>query len=110
MLEVRVDLVLLSLRQAGLQVLLEGADAATPPLSWRLPGDAVAERQSLEQVATECLQSSTGGRQAYLEQLYTYGDPDRVPGIRTISCVYLGLLRSGGAAVGGEGRKWHDAA
>ena len=108
--EVRVDLVLLSLRQESLQVFLERAGGGEPRETWRLPGRALVERQSLEQAAWGCLKNTTGGADAYLEQLYTYGDPDRVPGHRTVSCVYLGLLRSDGSAPGGEIHQWHRAA
>ena len=110
MIEVRVDLVLLSLRQASLQVLLERAEAGDLREMWRLPGSTLSEAQSLELAAWDCLRNTTGGSVAYLEQLYTYGDPDRVPGRRTISCVYLGLLRSDGSAPGSEIDQWHDAA
>jgi len=105
--EVRVDLVLLSLRQPGLKVLL---DLATSGQAWALPGCQLGNRQSLQQAAWDCLRETTGGSQAYLEQLYTYGDPERVAGLRTISCVYLGLLRSDGLAQGTETRRWHDPA
>ena len=110
MIEVRVDLVLLSLRQAGLQVMLERAGAGEPREMRRLPGCTLEEGQSLEQAAWDCLRNTTGGPHAYLEQLYTYGDPDRVPGRRIISCVYLGLLRSDGSAAGSQIHQWRDAA
>jgi 8-oxo-dGTP diphosphatase len=108
MLELRVDLVLLSLRESRLRLLLEaGSDRA----SWRLPGCELDEGQSLETVAQACLQEAAGEAEAYLEQLYTYGDPARVPGRRIVSCVYLGLLRSGGRPESDSGSwAWHDAA
>jgi len=105
--EVRVDLVLLSLRQPGLQVLL---DMGTSGQAWALPGRQLGDRQSLERAAWDCLRNAADGSRAYLEQLYTYGDPERVAGRRTISCVYLGLLRSDGPAEATETRRWHDAA
>jgi len=108
MIELRVDLVLLSLRAGRLEVLLETDSGSSVP-AWRLPGSAVGERQSLEAVAQACLVAATGSTRGYLEQLYTYGDPARVPGRRTVSCVYLGLLRGASGEPKVPGGRWHDA-
>jgi len=91
-------------------VLLENEGTPERSRVWRLPGRALGERQSLEAAASECLHNFTGGSQGYLEQLFTYGDPERVAGRRTISCVYLGLLRSDGSSQTNAARRWHDAA
>ncbi|HMK08183.1 MAG TPA: hypothetical protein VK449_04035 [Anaerolineales bacterium] len=103
MLALRVDLVLLSLRESRLRVLLEPAG----PILWRLPGADLKEERSLEAAAQDCLRSSVGESDAYLEQLYTYGEPGRVAGRRTVSCVYLGLMRAGANAA--APLTWYDA-
>ena len=106
--ELRVDLVLLNLRESRLRVLLEADD---DQVSWRFPGQALDEGRSLEDTAHACLERVAGRAEAYLEQLYTYGDPARVPGRRIVSCVYLGLLRSGERARNAEDSlNWRDAA
>jgi 8-oxo-dGTP diphosphatase len=108
--EFRVDLVLLCLRPSALQVLLEEGERGTRG-PWRLPGSPLAEGLSLEENARACLRSATGRHHAYLEQLYTYGEPDRVSGKRTVSCAYLVLLRSGQPDLAqGFSGAWHEAA
>jgi hypothetical protein len=58
------------------------------------------------------VREQTGIELGYLEQLYTYGDRDRLPGAerRTLSIAYLALVREG--AVHGAGapvwRPWYD--
>lgn len=109
MIDLRVDLVVLSLRQDGLCVLLENAEASGRK-RWRLPGRPLDEQLSLEETARHCLRAATGRDEAYLEQLYTYGDPERIPGGRTVSCVYLALLRAGGPDLAeGYPGAWHNA-
>jgi 8-oxo-dGTP diphosphatase len=107
MLELRVDLVVLSLRESRLLVLLEPADGRA---AWRLPGCEVDENRSLEALAQDCLSAAAGSADAYLEQLYTYGDPGRVRGRRTVSCVYLGLVRTGSPRpISASSLVWHEA-
>ncbi len=103
-LDVRV--VVFSLRGEKLQVLL----APASPEQWELPGSAVPEHQSLEETATESLLRMTGLRDAYLEQLYTYGDAARYdvkhPGKRLVSVVYFAIVPAGtGGAPGERSRK-----
>jgi 8-oxo-dGTP diphosphatase len=78
-LDVRV--VVFSLRDERLQVLLvqnEPARHPSPQIErWELPGSRVLAQQSLEETATSCLVCLTGLHEAYLEQLYTYGDAPR---------------------------------
>jgi 8-oxo-dGTP diphosphatase len=108
MLELRVDLVVLSLHETHLYVLLEQTRSGS---TWSLPGCPVGEARSLTEEAQGCLSGAIGRGDAYLEQLYTYGDPGRVPGGRSVSCVYLGLLRSATPQTPSAGHyAWHDAA
>ncbi len=88
---VAVDLVIFTVREGGLQVLL--IERGIPPFQgqWALPGGFVLERETLEGAARRELEEETGLRDVYLEQLYTFGDPDRDPRGRTIAVAYCAL-------------------
>lgn len=65
---------------------------------WALPGGWVGGSESLEAAAGRTLRETTGLRSQYLEQLYTFGRPDRSAEAddgRVISVVYSALLRLG---------------
>lgn len=87
-LEVRV--IAFSLRDDRLHVLLVPQDSSGGP--WAIPGGRVASTESLEEVASRQLNCLTGLRETYLEQLYTYGDPERGEAGRVISVVYFALI------------------
>lgn len=88
-LDVRV--VVFSLRGDRLQVLLAPASND----HWELPGSPALADQSLEETATQSLLRLTGLREAYLEQLYTYGDVARGEGVRIVSVVYFAIVPAG---------------
>jgi 8-oxo-dGTP diphosphatase len=87
-LSLTVHVVMFSLCEDALQVLL------TPdgPARWQLPGQAVAADESLEAAALRAFSGQFDSREIYLEQLYTYGEPERVPDGRTVSVVYFALI------------------
>ncbi|PZR52600.1 NUDIX hydrolase [Xylanimonas oleitrophica] len=60
---------------------------------WALPGGWVGTHESLETSAGRTLVETTGVRPSYLEQLYTFGAPDRSPTGRVVSVVYWALVR-----------------
>src|SRR2546430_2223690 len=76
-----VSIVIFGLRRrgecGGLVVLL--VRRATPPFVgwWALPGGWVHTGEGLEESARRHLLTKTGLDTAYLEQLYTFGRPDR---------------------------------
>ncbi|HOP72519.1 MAG TPA: NUDIX domain-containing protein [Thermoclostridium caenicola] len=61
---------------------------------WALPGGFVGMHESLEEAAYRELKEETGIENVYLEQLYTWGDPNRDPRTRIISTSYLSLTDS----------------
>lgn len=61
---------------------------------WALPGGFVGIDESLEEAALRELKEETNVDDIYLEQLYTYGDVNRDPRTRVISCTYLSLADS----------------
>jgi 8-oxo-dGTP diphosphatase len=89
-----VDPVIFTLREERLHVLL--VRRAEDPFSgmWALPGGFVQGNESLEQAALRELEEETGLKQAYLEQLYTYGEPERDPRGRVVTVAYFALIPS----------------
>ena len=91
-----VDAVVFGYSKAdGVSVLL--IQRKYPPFknAWALPGGFVLKRESLETAVRRELQEETGIEVNYLEQLYTFGQPDRDPRQHIISVAYFGLVNSG---------------
>jgi 8-oxo-dGTP diphosphatase len=89
-----VDIVIFTLRENRLQVLLIRRLNEPYAGSWALPGGFVQMNESLEDAANRELNEETGIREAYLEQLYTYGDPLRDPRGRVVSVAYFALIHT----------------
>jgi 8-oxo-dGTP diphosphatase len=68
-----------------------------PPFAgmWALPGGLIQEHESLDAAAVRILHEGTGVADVYLEQLYTFGQPERDPGGRVISVAYFALIHAG---------------
>jgi len=88
---VTVDLVVLTVRDDALQALL--VTRGEEPFRGRraLPGGFVRPDEDLPRAASRELTEETGVRRipAHLEQLATYGAPDRDPRMRVVSVAYL---------------------
>lgn len=111
-LRVGVDVVALTLAPAE-----DGDEEATPhPQAYlwaqpdgmdRLPGVSLQPDEGPEQAARRVLALIGIPRPRHLEQLASFGDPDRVPGVRTLSVSYLALLpRPSLPAADGHGGRW----
>lgn len=61
---------------------------------WSLPGTFVQMNETLDDCAIRCLKEKTHLNDIYLEQLYTFGDLNRDPRTRVISCTYMSLMDS----------------
>ena len=59
---------------------------------WCLPGGFIGINEDLEDAAKRILKQETNIDDIYLEQLYTYGDPNRDPRMRIISTSYMALI------------------
>lgn len=61
---------------------------------WALAGGFLKPDETTEQAAKRELAEETGAADVYLEQLYTFSEPDRDPRTRVVSCAYLALVDS----------------
>ena len=107
-----VDIVAFSVQNRNLSVLL--IQRGTDPFAgmWALPGGFVKMDEDLEAAAERELEEETGLHGAYLEQLYTYGAPQRDPRGRVVSVAHFALIpsdepiRSGGGSDAASA-SWH---
>ncbi len=88
------DIVLFTIQQERMKVLLVRRASEPYKGFWALPGGFVQEGESLAECARRELLEETGVDEAYLEQLYTFGDPDRDPRGRVVTVAYFALVRS----------------
>jgi 8-oxo-dGTP diphosphatase len=88
-----VDCVVFGLDEQDLKVLLIRRGQDPYKGSWALPGGFVQVEESLEQAAMRELREETGVTRVYLEQLYTFGTPDRDPRERVVSVAYYALVQ-----------------
>jgi 8-oxo-dGTP diphosphatase len=63
---------------------------------WALPGGLIQDAESLDAAAVRILYEETGVADVYLEQLYTFGRPDRDPAGRVVSVAYFALIHAAG--------------
>ncbi|WP_035697935.1 NUDIX domain-containing protein, partial [Glycomyces tenuis] len=91
---VTVDLVVLTVRQGELHVLLVRRGCEPHLGQWALPGGFVHADEDLSTAARRELTEETGlaGPGGHLEQLASYGTPDRDPRGRVVTVAYLALL------------------
>lgn len=91
---VTTDVVIFTLLDKQLQVLLIKRRNSPYQGTWALPGGFVEPEEDLEQGAWRELKEETGVSGVYLEQLYTFGRPDRDPRERVITVAYYALIPS----------------
>lgn len=100
--KVGVDNVIFSVdtSQNQLLVLLVMRPQAPFQNQWSLPGTLVRQGESLEDAAYRILSEKIRAKNLYLEQLYTFGGPNRDPreainsyGVRYLSVSYFALVR-----------------
>jgi 8-oxo-dGTP diphosphatase len=90
---ITVDCVVFGLDQSSeVRVLLIKRAYAPFKDSWALPGGFVKEDEDLDSAARRELEEETGVKNIFIEQLYTFGAPDRDPRGHIISVTYFALV------------------
>ena len=89
---IAVDVVLFTIQGATLKVLLVKRKAAPYRGAWALPGGLVGADESVDTAALRELQEETAVDNIYLEQLYTFGEPNRDPRGRITTVSYYALV------------------
>jgi 8-oxo-dGTP diphosphatase len=91
---VTVDICICTIFENDLKILL--VERKHPPFrgSRAIPGGflEVAKKETLDQTAARELREETRLKDIYIEQLKTYGDPERDPRKRVITVAYFALL------------------
>jgi 8-oxo-dGTP diphosphatase len=93
---VAVDVAVFTVLAGALHVLLVQVRDGPCAGRWALPGGRVRPDESLDEAAARELAAQTGLGDIYLEQLYTFGSPERDPGGRVVSVAYVALIAHGG--------------
>lgn len=108
---VAVDIVVFTVVERTLQVLLTLRPRAPFKDCWALPGGSVDANESADDAAGRELEAKTGVSGVFLEQLYTFSDPERDPRARVISIAYYALVAAERLRQGGTREaRWFDAA
>lgn len=80
------------LNEKYFSVLLVKRDTYPFKEKWCLPGGFVKIDEDIEDAAKRILKTEANISDIYLEQLYTYGNPNRDPRMRVVSTAYMALI------------------
>jgi 8-oxo-dGTP diphosphatase len=87
-----VDITLLTVRERQLEVLVIKRTEHPAKGLWSLPGGFVGITETLEAAAQRILKAKAHLEHPYLEQLFTFGKPNRDPRMRIISVAHYALV------------------
>src|SRR5205814_1782142 len=88
-----VDCVVFGYDEGELKVLLIQRGLEPFKGRWALPGGFVRVNETLDDAARRELLEEAGLSKVFLEQLYTFGAPDRDPRERVVSVAYYALVK-----------------
>jgi 8-oxo-dGTP diphosphatase len=97
--KVAVDNCIFTVLEDRLQLLLIQMTKVPYTGMWALPGGLIQDKESLDAAAVRILYEETGVADVYLEQLYTFGQPDRDPAGHVVSVAYVALIHVAGVAL-----------
>lgn len=89
---ISVDCVIFGYEDKALKVLLIPSDFVEFEGLWSLLGDLVRPTEDIEEAPYRVLESRTGFKDVYLEQVYTFGSVSRHPSGRVITTAYYSLI------------------
>ena len=95
--KVAVDTVVFAVEGGRLKTYLVQLRRGAVRGRWAFAGGLVRMGEMLDEAAHRELYASTGIREAYLEQLFTFGDPSRDPNSHVVSVAYMALIPDAGA-------------
>jgi len=102
---ITVDVALVTATHGSLKALLVRRPIPPDEGRWALPGGFVGARESLEATARRVLETKGGVHDVYVEQLCTFGAPDRDPRTRVVTVAYYALVDPGRLeSLGNDGR------
>lgn len=87
-----VDIVIFTILNEQLQLLLIQRLLDPFKNEWALPGGFILENETTENAAKRELLEETSLHHNYLEQLYTFSEPDRDPRERIITTAYMAVI------------------
>tara|TARA_Y100000310_G_scaffold279517_1_gene298668 strand:+ start:3732 stop:4445 length:714 start_codon:yes stop_codon:yes gene_type:complete len=83
----------LTSRKLKVLLILRGREKEPFYGCWALPGGFLNMDEGLDRCVRRELEEETGLKLSFMEQLYTFGRPDRDPRGRVISVAYWGIVR-----------------
>jgi 8-oxo-dGTP diphosphatase len=107
-----VDIVVFGYQQRTLSILLLNRNEAPFKDIWTLPGAFLQMDERLKDTCSRVLKTKLGMDEVYLEQLYSYDEPERDPRGRVISVAHYALINPKNVAIAAgtmaNDVKWFD--
>ncbi|SER06280.1 8-oxo-dGTP diphosphatase [Lachnospiraceae bacterium NE2001] len=89
---ISMDVVICTMLDESLQVVVRRRDKAPYAGRFELPGVYLKGDESLKEGSRRCVRELTGIKDAYMEQMHTFGEVKRDSRERTISITYVALI------------------